>query len=199
MQYIFVDESGDLGFTKKSSRFFVMAALITFDKNQLVHIIKNMRRRFFKKELSSIFEIKANHSSESMKRHMINKLNTLSDARALFLILDKRKASKTRSIHEIYKRMFSKLSELFESSQSIEIEIDRVFTKKIFERDFKKLFTISENSNAIKRVNQGLSHESAGLQFADLLAWVGFRKFEFKDAVLHDLLAIKKEDIEIKL
>jgi hypothetical protein len=60
MFYIYLDESGDLGFAEKSSRFFILAGVRINDKlhNQFKRIPKNIRQQILNKKLRLISELK---------------------------------------------------------------------------------------------------------------------------------------------
>ncbi|RZB28573.1 MAG: hypothetical protein AEth_02027 [Candidatus Argoarchaeum ethanivorans] len=73
MIYIFIDESGDLGLG--GSKYLVLSALIVENYSPLDRMIKNMRRHKFRKELRKASEIKANRSSDELRRYMLKKLN----------------------------------------------------------------------------------------------------------------------------
>ena len=90
MQYVFIDESGDLGL--KGSKYLVLAALIVEDSRKLEKLIKNMRRNKFKKELKKAAEIKANKSSEEVRSYMLEKLNLVGNAKVLYVVLEKKLA-----------------------------------------------------------------------------------------------------------
>ena len=51
--YVFIDESGDFGFSNKSTKFLIIACLICGNPFVFDAIIKKMRRHHFKKELVS--------------------------------------------------------------------------------------------------------------------------------------------------
>jgi hypothetical protein len=56
MKYIFIDESGDLGFNfnqQKTSRYFIITALLIDKKNSIEKLIKKIFRSFSKKERMS--------------------------------------------------------------------------------------------------------------------------------------------------
>ena len=74
-RYMYIDESGDLGFNDKSSKFIVISALVVDDYRELDRIIKNMRRNKFKKELSKMSELKAYNLYDHIKLYMLKKLN----------------------------------------------------------------------------------------------------------------------------
>src|SRR5271157_5633181 len=89
--HAFIDESGDLGLSEKSSTYFVVTSLILAAPSMLDKIVKKMRRTTFYKELSSVQEIKATHSSAKLKNQMISAVNQLQDVRLVFVGVDKQK------------------------------------------------------------------------------------------------------------
>ena len=58
MDYIYIDESGDLG---KDSKYFIISAIISSNKTDLERII-NKINRIFKKQLRNFNEIKGNNT-----------------------------------------------------------------------------------------------------------------------------------------
>src|SRR3989344_3613745 len=86
-KYMFIDESGDLGFKESSSKFLVISCLMVEDPRELDRIIKNMRRNKFKKELKKASEIKANKSSEEVISFMLEKLNSVNNVKFSIVIL----------------------------------------------------------------------------------------------------------------
>ena len=73
-KYIYIDESGELGLSKMSSKVLIISALIADDSRKLDRIIKNARRYKFSKELRKAKEIKFNKSSRELKEYLIKKL-----------------------------------------------------------------------------------------------------------------------------
>ena len=88
---MFVDESGDTGTSKKSTCHFVIAALSLPHPLILDKVVKRMRRIKFKTELSGVQEIKAIHSSTSIKKYMISMLNEIKDVNIIFVGINKKK------------------------------------------------------------------------------------------------------------
>jgi hypothetical protein len=43
-KYIYIDESGDTGYTKKSTRYFILTAVIVNDPFVLKRIVKDMHK-----------------------------------------------------------------------------------------------------------------------------------------------------------
>lgn len=50
MVYVFVDESGDLGFTSSSSNYYVIACVEVFDLLELARATKRVRKTLRKKK-----------------------------------------------------------------------------------------------------------------------------------------------------
>lgn len=102
MKYIFIDESGDLG--EKGSKHMLLVAVIIDEKNKnkLEKVIKNIKRRKFKRELKKTTEIKANLSSQELILYILNLLNDI-ELELEILVLNKNKIKKFgKSKHEIY-------------------------------------------------------------------------------------------------
>ena len=55
MKYIFLDESGDLGFSKKSSKYLIISLMVcnVFEEPSVSRIVKKVRQRILKKKLKS--------------------------------------------------------------------------------------------------------------------------------------------------
>lgn len=174
MQYVFIDESGDLGL--KGSKYLVLAALIVEDSRKLEKLIKNMRRNKFKKELKKAAEIKANKSSEEVRSYMLEKLNLVGNAKVLYVVLEKKLAQNLRL-----------------SEPNIEIRIDKSKEKQLLQRDFNEYFGGKLNGKDKPKIYHSYSECWAGLQFADLLAWSCFQKFEHSDSRFVDLIKIAQE------
>ena len=111
MIYIFIDESGDLGLG--GSKYLVLSALIVENYFPLDRMIKNMRRHKFRKELRKAFEIKANRSSDELRRYMLKKLNEAKNARVLYIVLEKKKLYSEylkNDKHKLYNYVAGKLA-----------------------------------------------------------------------------------------
>ena len=82
--YIYIDESGDLGTKKASSKYFVMAAIKVVNSKKLENIIKKTRRDFKKKMLTSN-EVKGGNLPYELKIKILEKLKN----HYISLIVDK--------------------------------------------------------------------------------------------------------------
>jgi len=66
--HIFLDESGDLGFSEKSQQYFVIAILITKDKKPIENCIKRIRQRKLPKKYKKIPELKFTNSDNVIRK-----------------------------------------------------------------------------------------------------------------------------------
>ncbi|MDY6866182.1 MAG: DUF3800 domain-containing protein [Halobacteriota archaeon] len=198
MVYIFIDESGDLGL--RGSKYLVLSALMVEDYSFLDRKIKNMRRHKFRKELSKASEIKANKSSDELRRYMLKKLNEVENARVLYIILEKQKLYSEYlrgNKHKLYNYVAGKLArEIILDNVDVEVRIDKSKGKQILRDDFNSYFLkcLNERSTINRAtVYHSYSHSWSGLQFADILAWACFQKFEHNDGKFIDLVELEQE------
>ena len=197
MIYIFIDESGDLGL--RGSKYFVLSALMVKDYSFLDRIIKNMRRHKFKKELHKASEIKANKSSNELRRYMLEKLNEVEGARVLYSILEKKQLYSEYlkdDKHKLYNYVAGNLAKkIVLDDVDVEVKIDKSKGKQILRDDFNEYFEkcLKEGSIINKAtVYHSNSQNWSGLQFADILAWACFQKFEHNNSEFIDLVQKKK-------
>jgi len=195
--HAFIDESGDLGLGEKSSTYFVVAALILAAPSMLDKIIKKMRRTTFYKELSSVQEIKATHSSTRLKNQMISAINQLQDVRLIFAGIDKKEYimhHPTSSAWKIYSDAMKKLITNFDPRITWNIKVDRTFTRKQFEVILQQVRS-SQLSMETTNIAQAYSFNWSGLQFADLYAWIFFRLLENGDRAYVNKITIPYSQI----
>lgn len=196
LKYLYIDESGDLGFSDRSSKVLVISALLVNDMKPLDRIIKNMRRNKFRKELMGASEIKANKSSSEMRKYMIRKLNQTSDVSAFHNIL--LKPGLPKLFHEINKdQLYDFISgnlaeQIVIDGSDIEIRVDKSKGKQLLRDDFNTIFVerLKEDSTIGRlEIHHSQSEAFTGLQFADLLAWSVFQKYSRGNTEYTDLIS----------
>jgi len=198
IQYMYVDESGDLGLV--GSRYLVLAALLVQNPAELDRIIKNMRRHKFRKQLKKASEIKANKSSSDIRRHMLERLNEVKNAKIFYILLEKKKLYSEylkNDKNKLYNYVAGKLARhIVLHNIDVEIRIDKSKGKQLLREDFNAYFlkNLNEKSSIRKvTIEHSYSHSWSGLQFADLLAWACFQKFEHTNSFFIDILKIEQE------
>ncbi len=195
---MYIDESGDLG--EAGSKYIIISALIVRDFNPLDRLIKNMRRHKFKKELKKAKEIKANKSSKAIRYHMMNKLDGVEFKTIKCIVLNKEKMYGRFTVddkHKLYDYITGKLAEYLKLPKAhVVARIDKSKGKQILRDNFDRYFTRKlKNYSFVNRVDvhHSYSHSWSGLQFADMIAWACFQKYEHEDTSYIDQI----ENIEI--
>jgi len=194
VKYIFIDESGDLG--EKGSKHMLLVAIIIEEKNKikLEKVIKNIKRRKFKRELKKNTEIKANLSSHEMILYILNLLNDI-ELELEILVLNKNKIKKFgKDKHEIYNKLTGILIENIKCNTDLFIIIDRTKGKLSLQLDFNKYIIQEINSKYKIKILHDYSQNHVGLQIADIIAWSYFQKYEYKNCKFTDIIN-KKEII----
>lgn len=170
------------------------------EPHDLKRIIKNMRRHKFRKQLKKATEIRANKSSSEIIRYMIKKLNEVRGAKVFYIVLEKKKLFSKylkKDKHKLYNYVAGKLARnIILNNVDIEIKIDKSKGKQLFQKDFNEYFerNLKEGCKIIKcKIEHSYSHSLSGLQFADILAWACFQKFEHNNNEYIDLLTIEQE------
>src|SRR3989338_125205 len=199
-KYMYIDESGDLGQKEGCSKHIVISALLVDDPAPLERIIKNMRRHKFRKELQFFSELKANNLKKDTLKYALQQLNSIKNAQAFHMILEKKKILSDflkNDKHKCYNFVAGKLARnIILQGVDVEIRIDRSKGKQMLQDDFNQHFErcLREKSQIYKVVIQhSYSHSWPGLQFADLLAWAAFQKVEHDNVEFINLLQIQQE------
>ena len=198
LKYVYIDESGDLGF--RGSRYLVLSALLLDNPDSLDRIIKNMRRNKFKKELDKAQEIKANKSSKKVIKYMLIKLNEVESAKIFYILLEKKKIVSEylkNNKSKLYNFVAGKLARNIPLNNiDVEIRIDKSKGKQLLQQDFNNYFlrNLRERSSIGKAtIFHSYSQSWSGLQFADILAWSCFQKFEHSNSEYVDLITLEQE------
>jgi len=101
--HIYLDESGDLGFDPSSSKYIVIALLITKTPVHIGRCIKKIRQRKLKKKLKELPEIKFNKSDDHIRELTLTCI-AKEPVEIAYIVLDKTQVNPARHNHkqEIY-------------------------------------------------------------------------------------------------
>ncbi len=197
MLYLYLDESGDLGFdfvNKKPSKFFTITVLEVKGQEQkraLINAVKHtLKRKLRKKKLfkNTGCELKGSKVSIEVKRYFYEQVKTI-DFKLYSMTLNKKRVyqslikEKERIYNYIARLVFDQIS-----FNNVEIKVDLILDKskgkpEITEFNSYVLGQIKAkiNPKIPLCISHDLSHESLGLQAVDMFAWGIFRKYERKD------------------
>src|SRR3989344_4744008 len=198
MKYLFLDESGDLGFNpkKKNSKYFVITILFASDKKPLEKIVKNVHKSLRKK----------------VKRLNGGVLHSVKEKPATRKRLLKSLSEKDISIMTIYLNKSKVYTHLQDEKHILynyvaNILLDRIMTKHLdkdreitliaAKRETNKFLNIGfkdylENQlrnkhKALIAVEIKTPSEEKALRAVDFACWAIFRKYEIGDDLYYDL------------
>jgi hypothetical protein len=197
--FIYLDESGDLGFDfsrKKTTKKFVITLLVCNSDSVRKEFTKAVRRTLKnklnqkKKNSRQITELKGINTTLEIKRYFFR--NIKSNNWSIYaLVLNKvrvethlqTKFGKKKLYNFLARFLMEKLN-LSNVQSNVELIVDRCKNKEEV-RDFNQY--LINQLEALLPLNTDLnivhltSHESTGLQAVDLFCWGIFRKYENND------------------
>lgn len=192
MNYIYIDESGDLG---KGSKYFIIGAIIVDDYIKLERSITKIRRKF-KKELGNFQEIKENKTKNFIIKKLLTKVNSLNSE--IFIIVfdkkDKYKINYKNDFNVLYDIIASELAKEIKITKSTLIIVDTCKPKKKLVNNFNQRFLDKINNSKNHQIN--IIHQNSinqkGLQVIDVIVWAAFQYMEHNNSEFIDLIENKK-------
>lgn len=206
MSYLFLDESGDLGFDfskKGTSKVFVITCLFTENKKAIDKIVKKTHsqlRKKFKRKFGVLHAVKEKPLTRS---RLLRKLSEI-DCQVMTIYLNKKK---------VYTRLYNEKSVLY--NYVANILLDRIYSKrlalsadplilvasrretnKFLNENFKNYLKLQvvHNHKISLSVEIKSPHEEKSLQAVDFVSWAIFRKHQSGDESYYSI--IKKKIME---
>lgn len=200
MAYIFLDESGDLGFNfrkKKTSKVFVITCLFIENKGLLEKIVKKTHSELQKKYKRRIGVLHCVKEKPITRQRLLKRINE-KECFAMTIYLNKKR---------VYTKLQNEKQVLY--NYVANILLDRVYSKKIIpvesavkliasRRETNKFlndnFTDYLNSQVEKRHKIKMEvlikspHEEKSLQAVDFMSWAIFRKYEYGDDSYYNVI-----------
>lgn len=203
MAYIFLDESGDLGFKKTSSKWFLFTIAITSDPRALERVVKRVWRQL-KKQHKRLGELHASHEKDITRKRVLKMLNEVNDFKVLCVILNKQKVyidlqnQKNYLYNYTANILLDRLHtrEVLKTKEPINLYIDRKDTKKRLRENFINYLTDSmkKRRDSSFAITLHSSHENKSLQAVDFISWAIFRKYEYGDYEFYEIIKNKIAD-----
>jgi len=202
MWFLYLDESGDLGFdffSKKPSRFFTVAILAVegIDENRkLIKAVRMTIRRKFKTKKP--VELKGVRTRIEIKRYFYNLVSSVPFS-IYSLTLNKRRvydelaANKDRVYNFIARKVLDQIP-MEVARTRIQLYIDRSKSKSEIQ-EFNSYLERQLKGRVDPRVPLNIDHiascDNPGLQAADLFTWGIHRKYERQDLLWYELFKEK--------
>ncbi len=200
MWYLYLDESGDLGFdfvNKKPSKFFTITILAIRgpgNNRLLIKAVKKTLKRKLNRRKESVEELKGARTVLEIKEYFYAQVKDLKFA-IYAMTLNKRRVYErlTRDKERVYNYISRLVLDRipFEKAQEqVLLIIDKSKTQKEV-WDFNQYVFRQIKGRLDPKVPLDIRHEDSkqyhGLQAVDLFSWGIFRKFEKKDARWFDV------------
>jgi hypothetical protein len=207
MSYIFMDESGDLGFDlakRKTSRFFIVTFVLARDRSDLDRMVKKIFRGLNRNGINHRNgTLHAHKESPKTVRRLLSLFSEKKKASIIVIYLEKGKmrVSPRNQKHALYNhitntlldRVFAK--KLISTTEKVRIIASRRETSKFLNGNFSSYLKDEAGAKHGLDIEVTITSPSdKGLQVADAVCWAIFRKHEYGDASYYDI--IKAEIVE---
>lgn len=194
MAYIFLDESGDLGFDfskKKTSKYFVISFLFVANKTPVDRIIKKVFKHFSKKEIKNHHGILHCYKEKPKIRQFVLKSIKEKDVSIISIYLNKKKVyTKLQDEkHVLYNYVTNILidrvctKKLIPTNEPIRLIASRRETNKFLNHNFCSYIQnqVQNNHKLDIKVEIKPPYEERCLQAVDFICWAIYRKIEHGD------------------
>lgn len=191
MLYIYLDESGDLGFdfvTKKPSNYFTITIMTIPGESQNQEMGKRIKKTIARKLAYNVYELKGSKTSIDVKTFMWTLLGNI-DLKLYSVTLNKRRVykelagAKDRLYNFIANFILQKMK-LDAESGGINLIIDKSKNKKEI-YDFNRYILENMKGKVPPTVCLHINHQESdrtpGLQAVDMFSWGFYRKYEKND------------------
>ena len=194
MNYIYIDESGDLGDKYSSSKYFVLAAIVVNNPKNLNRIIKETKRKY-SDIIGRDLEVKGNKTDRNVLKKILGKLDNI-DYEVLAIFLDKQNRYNVPGFYNhnvLYDALASKLAEKIIINSPTNVIVDKSKSKHeeilVFNERFSSSLDNPNNCPII--ITHANSIKKKGLQVIDVIAWSIFQSLEHTNYDFVDLIKNK--------
>ncbi len=198
--YIFLDESGDLGFADRSSKWFLFTLVLVEDPRTIERVIKKVRKTLSKKHGRIFAELHAYNCDDVTRRRVLSHLAGL-DIFVVTIVLNKQKVyvdlqnQKNYLYNYTANIVLDRLinAGLIDGASHLSLVADRKDTKKNLQQNFISYITTAMQKRRRGSFTMSLaaSHDEKGLQAVDFISWAIFRKYEKGDYEFYELIKSK--------
>jgi hypothetical protein len=204
MAYIFLDESGDLGFdfTKKgTSQFFVITVLFVEDSKRTIEkIVKKTHSELSKKIKRKTGALHAVYEKPITRQKLLKRLSK-KDCVIMTIYLNKKKVfSRLQDEKQVLYNYVTNIlldriyiRKIIPASKHLELIASRRETNKFLNDNFKDYISrqVKDNHNGTISVSIKTPSEEKCLQAVDFVSWAIFRKYEKGDDGYYNIIKDK--------
>jgi hypothetical protein len=202
---VFVDESGDLGFSRKSTNYFVIGFIVVSHKERIKTDVKRLLKKLNVRNHKKIYEFKFSNDSKYVRCKMLN-LISKSEIEAGQIVVKKSAVrndlrDKKSILYNflVAEYVMRDILSSYTNINHINLHLDLSMSKKSRE-DFDDYFSnkvswrsllTGVNQSITNKVYHDYSHSDPCLQMADYLAGSLFQLYEHNDCSFYDIIKVK--------
>jgi arsenate reductase-like glutaredoxin family protein len=199
MAFIFMDESGNLGFDfskRGTTSYFLITFLFVPNKRTIEKCVRKVHTGL-RKKYKKVGVLHA-YREEPVTRKRLLSLLAAKDCRVMTILLNKRKVYTKLQDEKpvlynyvtniLLDRIFSR--KLLQMDDPIEIIASRKETNKFLNQNFKTYLQsqMTENHDVNVTISIKTPAEEKALQAVDFVCWAIFRKHEYKDNTYYKII-----------
>ncbi len=203
MAYIFLDESGDLGFNfrkKKTSKFFIITCLFTGNKRAIEKIVKKTHSELKKKYKRKFGILHCVKEKPITRQRLLRRLNE-KDCVVMTIYLNKKKVyTKLKDEKQVLynyvtnillDRIYSK--KVIPVKDKVELVASRRETNKFLNENFKNYLNrqVGNRHKTDIKISIKIPSEERTLQAVYFASWAIFRKYEYGDDSYYKIIKNK--------
>jgi hypothetical protein len=200
----YLDESGDLGFTRKSTKHFVITLLVVNDEKGVHKCIKDIRVRKLKKRYRKIPELKFNNSSDFIKRCVLGCLSK-KDIEVYAIVL--KKSSVYDHLHDHKNKIYNYLTKflverivLSPADKEMALVVDRFMSRETRE-DYNHYIKDKLAEIMLRPIKIEIRHmdsqQDKCLQATDFISGSIFNKYEFGNEKYYSLIESRIKSVQV--
>lgn len=162
--YAYIDESGDTGYKKKSSRYFILTSVIVDD----VFVLRRIAKDIHKFKIDRSINFHTHKESKVVKNKLVHKI-TENNILCVVYIFDKDK----QFAKDVYQYSLEELAKYFKENNIKEVIIARKDVRKYYNKKILEMYSGHGLKASFSEPNKEKS-----LQIADFYSWCIFSNFE---------------------
>lgn len=204
MSYIFLDESGDLGFEKEknSSKYFVIAILFTSDKKSIEKAVKKTHsalRKNVKKLSGGILH--SYKEKPSTRKKLLKLISNKENIKIMCIYLNKSKVhTKLQNEKQVLYNYVTNIlldrimtKKLIDKKSPITLVAAKRETNRFLNENFRIYLKKQTLSNHELNINVEIktTSEEKSLQAVDFISWAIYRKYEKSDDSYYKIIKNK--------
>lgn len=207
MTYIFLDESGDLGFNLNksgTSENFIITFFVIKNKKPFDSIVKKTLAKMNKVERKSIQGVL--HSYKLLPRRRKKLLKSILEYDFKLMVIRLNKSKVYTHLHNEKQVVYNYITnillnrildkKLIDTDQKVHLIASRRETNKFLNSNFKNYLKnkAQKNHSIDIDINIALSNQEKCLQIVDLISWSYFRHIEHKDSSYYNIIKEMMEE-----